>query len=275
MTGCQGNEKRASIENTIPPVPSSVPSNHPSSIPLPTTNESNTPEVVSGGDIKAELLTEYQFEFYGVPTFINEIVGTDKVSEWLKQFKSNQNPEGRDSQEITIANVIMELQVPKEDFIKASQGLLFSEEQMDALYSGDKKRMNAAFVNENALLVNGNIYTADWLSAHSVDDYKTEGITDDILYPYLKKMNKEVLQDEYNNIHKKVSEAQFSLSKTDVLNVSGATYSLEWLTTHIVQDYEKAGITAAMLEQYVNRVHLNEQSPEFEHLHAILGKLKE
>ncbi|MBP1988707.1 hypothetical protein [Paenibacillus eucommiae] len=156
----------------------------------------------------SELLSGYQFEFYGIPGYISDIVGSDKVTEWMKQFESLENPKERSKQEVNFANVILELQVPKEAVIKANQGLVFTEEQIEAIYSGDKKRINQAFANEHALLVNGNIYTADWLAAHTATDYKAEGITEEELFLYIKKINKEELEEECSKIKKELSNAQ-------------------------------------------------------------------
>ncbi|MBP1988709.1 hypothetical protein [Paenibacillus eucommiae] len=83
------------------------------------------------------------------------------------------------------------------------------------------------------------------------------------------------MKEEYSKIKKELSKAQNFTSSKYNLVVSGNSYSLEWLTTHMVQEYEKAGITATVLEQYLKSINIHEQSEEYDYLSSILGKLKE
>lgn len=43
-------------------------------------------------------------------------------------------------------------------------------------------------MNEGAILIDDEIYTADWIVNHSVDDYKKVGITEEVLNKYLEKI---------------------------------------------------------------------------------------
>ncbi|SCY37415.1 hypothetical protein [Alkaliphilus peptidifermentans] len=152
-----------------------------------------------GGGTEVEIRTPYDMIYYGIPTYLRNIVGDDKVDEWLAQFESVTNPKGRDKWEVTIVNAVKELNVSKEAFKEANVST-YSKEQIEAIYSGDRKLINRSFVNEYALLINDKIYTSSWLAAHTVEDYKKEGITEDILNEYLNKIKDTPLIEDYKNI---------------------------------------------------------------------------
>lgn len=227
FSGCSVSETKqtAESENTK----ENEPSKEKSTILTPVESETivdSTQEIVYGGN--SEFLEKYRLEYYGVDTFISNIVGEDKVAKWLEQFESLQNPNGRAKTEINKFTVVKELNVPKEEFIKANKGLGYTDEQIEAIYSGDQKLVNRAFVNDYALLVNDEIYTPDWLALHTIKDYEKAGITVEVLLEYLNKINFSTLDDEYLSIKGVLKKS----NKIDTLNQSklelSAPYQLEY-----------------------------------------------
>lgn len=159
-----------------------------------------------GGDSKSEFSIPYDLSYYGIPVFVRDIVGDDKVDEWLSQFESDIKPDGRSKWELNVYNVVTELNIPKEEFNKANKGVSFSEEQIEAIYSMNIKKVNKAFVNKAALLMNDEIYTSAWLADQTAEDLKKIGITEDILEGYLEKIKDTPLKDDYEKIKIKINK---------------------------------------------------------------------
>lgn len=130
-----------------------------------------------------EFCAKYISEFYGLHDFVAELVNETDLSNWMKQFDS----EERSRWDLTILSVVQELSIPQEQLTKANNnaGKLFSDEQISSLYSGDIKKVNQCFANPYALVVDGEIYTPDWLATHTLSNYQRKGITFDILEKYI------------------------------------------------------------------------------------------
>lgn len=139
----------------------------------------------SGGDILNEICCKYAFDFYGLDGILDEYIGSDKITEWIEAEK----PE-----EITTYQIIKYFNIPKDVFIDLYQGVQYSNEQIDAMYSNDIMRINKAFANEYALVVNGEIFTPDWLATHTKSDYVNNGITAEMLIEYVNKIDIQELE---------------------------------------------------------------------------------
>lgn len=142
-----------------------------------------------GGDNKREFCSKYCLKFYGVDTFLAQMVDDGSITEWADQFASESNPNGLSMSECNVKNFVDYFKIPKEDFIEENQGITYSEEQIEAIYSGDSVKIANAFANEYALVINGNIFTPDWLATHTVSDYEKNGITYELLSEYIQKID--------------------------------------------------------------------------------------
>lgn len=144
------------------------------------------------------------YTYYGIPAFLYHLVGNEKGDEWLSQFESH-TPDGRDILECNILNFINEMNISKDDFIKADVVPCYSNEEVEALFSGDQKLINKTFINPGALLHNDEIYTSGWLATHDIFDYEEERITKDILIKYLEKIKDTQLREIHDEIYRKIN----------------------------------------------------------------------
>ena len=135
----------------------------------------------------AEYCTKYIPDFYGMEDFVAELVDSDTLEEWLAPFINKE----RSLWELTVLSAVTEMNIPKSAFIKsnAENGGVFTDEQTEALYSGDEAALNRAFVSPWALTANGKIFTPDWLAVHTASEYEKNGITFDALFEYIKKID--------------------------------------------------------------------------------------
>ena len=156
--------------------------------PQPFIMESDLP---SGGSTRTEMCTQYQTLFYGLDTFLNEIVGQDALDTWASQFE-----DGRNKWECTTYNAVRELNISKEDFIIANKGITYTPYQIDAIFSDDINLINQAFINDYALLIGDKIYTPDWLATHTISNYEQSRIDANELMQYLDKIDVVELERE-------------------------------------------------------------------------------
>lgn len=80
-----------------------------------------------------------------------------------------------------VYNFIRYFGIP-EDKVRAALSGIYTDEELDTLFSGDKAAITAAFASDHAVVKGDKIYSPEWLNSHSLADWKAAGITkDDIL----------------------------------------------------------------------------------------------
>lgn len=158
----------------------------------------NTDLSINSNTAFAEFRTRYIMEFYGMHDFVAKLVDEDRLSDWMTMFETGE----RSLWEMTLLSQVTELEISQEALLDANResGGLFSDEQIKSLYSGDIKKVNEAFANPYSLVVDGEIFTPDWLTQHSPDDYIKNGITSDILKEYMIKIDIPELNFAYASI---------------------------------------------------------------------------
>jgi len=158
-----------------------------------------------GGEGETYFFRPLEHTFYGAATFFADIVGEEKYLAWVKQF-FHDTPNRRNPAELTMLNLVKELGVPKEAFLAFEASLSHdvprvTVEQIEALYSGDQKRINRQFVNRFALLVDDVIYTLDWLASRCVNAYERAGIKPHHITEYLARIDATgMFESEYLSI---------------------------------------------------------------------------
>ena len=100
--------------------------------------------------------------------------------EWFSQFP-HVDPEGtREVRDCNSIVFIQEMGLTREEVEKINgqaQGLLFTTKELDAIFSGDEKQLNVVFASPLAILVDGYLYSPEWVATHTPEDYRTVGIT--------------------------------------------------------------------------------------------------
>ena len=153
-----------------------------------TTDIQQTEPVGTGGIDSMYTDAEYQIGFYGVEHRFTEIIGQEAYEAWVEQ--SGYFEGKADRNEYNILGFIKYFNISKEDFKAANLTIgeeyaVFTDEQIEALYSGDKDFLARMHMNPRAININGDIYTPKWLMEHSPAEMKAVGIT------------KEMLQEKY------------------------------------------------------------------------------
>lgn len=190
---------------------SSVPS------PAPESSENSAPEPASepAGDLSQagscgpmRMCNAHDPWFHSIPAGLLAYVGDEEANQWERELQWNDtNPDFYPFNEgMNIENFIIDFQISKEVFlecvrkplsdgdlsqISANEGLdhvmteneyynkySFTDEQIDALFSGDQGRVNRAFCGPLAFIneADGELYSIYWLAEHSAEDYTAAGL---------------------------------------------------------------------------------------------------
>ncbi len=152
------------------------------------TTAAQTEPAGTGGVEAMYVYAEYEPGFYGIEHRFTRIIGQEAYEEWVREsgyFEGNPNLD-----EYNVLGFIKYFNISKEDFkaanLAGTDNRVFSDEQIEALYSDDKDFLARMHMNPRAININGDIYTPKWLMEHSPAEMKAVGIT------------KEMLQEKYN-----------------------------------------------------------------------------
>ena len=129
---------------------------------------------------------EYDILYYGPAAPFTDLIKAEDpegLAEWRASFD---NPDGTTNyKDITMIKFIQHFDIPKEVIVATNNGLgqyaVFTDEQIEALYSNDKKLLADNFMNPNAVRVGDEIYLPKWVATHTLDELKAAGITESIL----------------------------------------------------------------------------------------------
>ena len=129
---------------------------------------------------------EYDISYYGPAAPFTDLIKAEDpegLAEWRASFD---NPDGTTNyKDITMIKFIQHFDIPKEVIVATNNGLgqyaVFTDEQIEALYSNDKKLLADAFMNPDAIRVGDELYAPRWVATHTLDELKAAGITESIL----------------------------------------------------------------------------------------------
>ena len=162
------------------PAPS-LPQSEPEST-APSENIQNSQGGMGGSPTNGYSDFPYKLEFYGIPSSLAPLVDSNELDQW---FASCKNSSGRTTEDCNILNFIQTFNIPKEDIIAINEELgyykLFTDKELDALYSNSKKQLADTFMNPCAIRIEDEIYTPKWVANQTVDGLKAAGITESIL----------------------------------------------------------------------------------------------
>ena len=135
--------------------------------------------------------TAHTPSYHSISAELMNYVGQEGAVAWAESI-ARSNPE-----QMTILAFIEEYDIPKEQFIALTQGTVtddyletlgmtreecyeefgYTDQQIDALYSGDQAAVDRAFCGKLALFneADGQLYTIDWLAEHTAEDYLAAG----------------------------------------------------------------------------------------------------
>ena len=129
---------------------------------------------------------KYTIDFHAVASQFSDLVGQEAAEEWAKSC--GLYSETIDYDKLNILEFIKYFNISKEDFKAANTPppgyedyAVYTDEQIDALYSNDKVLLAQHFMNPNAINVDGEIYPPIWFADCSLAEIQAAGITKEVL----------------------------------------------------------------------------------------------
>ena len=168
ISSCSTSDKNTTANSNI--------SMQMSEMPEPFDSKNN-----SGGDSLHNYYSKYIFKFGNIDSTLMSLVGEKEANLWIKEHISNRI-NNDETPEMTVLKFIEHFEIPKDKLIEAvsnseqSDDWIINLSDIEVIYSKDANLINQTFVNEYALLYNGEIYTPEWLYNHSIEEYAKEGL---------------------------------------------------------------------------------------------------
>lgn len=142
------------------------------------------PSVAEDGIGGEDFCMVHKFLYHSYSTQLLNYVGYENFQKWSKSMQSDP------PKEMSIVTFVEHFQIPKEtliaveratytdDFAEYDGVTMLSLEQIDAIYSGDKRLINEAFCGPLAFVneADGELYSIYWLEEHTAEDYAAAGL---------------------------------------------------------------------------------------------------
>ncbi len=177
--------------------------------PQETINNNTTADVTSTEDPLAQegsgggidwMYTEceYTIGFYMVEKSFADMPGEGAFEAWMDSLGINGQP---DPEEYSVLAFIRHFNISKEDFTAVNNQYegyeIYTDKQIEALYSNDPLLLARMFMNPDAFYVNGIIYTPRWIIDHGLEEIRSVGITDDMLRFMYHQLSYYGIDDDY------------------------------------------------------------------------------
>ena len=143
---------------------------------------SEAPEGI-GGFERMYNRRKYRIDLYSINTAYSDLIDRDEFLAWIERCESIDD-DVRIPEDFSLLAFIKDFNITKEQFKTAHSQLyepVFTDEEIDVIYSDDKRLLAQTFVHPNAILVDDEIYTPYWLSCHTLDEIEDAGITLEML----------------------------------------------------------------------------------------------
>ncbi|GEM_PF-5409429 len=133
-------------------------------------------------DMFEEFYYEYphNMKYYGIFEEFSSIVNPRELEDWKNQFKLNSNVGYRENEELNVYTFVKEFKIKKNKFENINNSIegfpLFTKEEIEAIYTDDKNKIDELFRNPYSLYHDNKIYTPKWLCESDIIQYNTEKI---------------------------------------------------------------------------------------------------
>lgn len=187
------------------------------------------------GGTNAKRCMEHSLSYHSIDVSLMNYVGQAEAIDWAETTNRKTTDQYRRGEGVTIQAFIEKFNIPKEAFIELTQGTIsqdfaeslgmtleecyeeygYTDEQIDALYSGDQDRINRAFCGPLAFINESDqkVYSIYWLAEHTPEDYAAAKLSLDQVEEVLQTASEE----EYTAQSKLVSVIEPKLTQAYAL----------------------------------------------------------
>ncbi len=127
----------------------------------------------------------YVFRFDNIDSHITDLVDRDELVEWINEHEQEKLKMGYGIEPLTVLAFVEKFGITKEQLTEAAKLMrddkytkefALMDEDIDIIYSGDKKKIIEHFHAEYAVLGTDRAYSPMWLYEHTAEAYKAAGI---------------------------------------------------------------------------------------------------
>ena len=170
----------------------------------PVNSEATETEV--GGSYNGTCM-EHTFSYHFISGELIDYVGKEEGHAWTNSTADGSNdPYNRIGEDMTILAFIQEFDIPKETFIEVTRSRITddTDEQIDALYSGDQDAIDRAFCGPLAFVneADQKVYSIYWLMDHTAEDYAAAQLSLNQVEEVLQTASEEEYGERYDLIEK-------------------------------------------------------------------------
>ena len=233
-------------------------------------SESSVDEEVGG--FSPDACMSHTFSYHSISAELINYVGKEEGHAWTSATADGSNdPYNRIGEDMTILAFIQEFDIPKETFIEVTRAHItddfldmlqmtreeyyeefgYTDEQIDALYSGDQDAIDRAFCGPLAFVneADQKVYSIYWLMDHTAEDYAAAQLSLNQVEEVLQTASEEEYGERYDLIEKvepKLTQAyaleEAALAETE--SSAGTAVPEESATESIPSEIEESSETA-------------------------------
>lgn len=141
-------------------------------------------------DFNCWFYDKYNFKANTIDGWWFEEIGEDIVVDWNIKYDREKKEGTLDTTYPPLVKFIKDCHIPEDTCRKVADAAkslnekydikmdnYLTEEEIQVVYSGSVKQINETFASEYCIVVDGNIFTPEWLLNHPISEYKSNGIT--------------------------------------------------------------------------------------------------
>lgn len=176
------------------------------------------------GGTNAKRCMEHSLSYHSIDVSLMNYVGQEEAVEWAETTNRETTDEYRRGEGVTIQAFIEKFNIPKDVFTELTQGTIsqefaeslgmtleecyeeygYTDEQIDALYSGDQDAIDRAFCGPLAFVneADQKVYSIYWLMDHTAEDYAAAQLSLNQVEEVLQTASEEEYGERYDLIEK-------------------------------------------------------------------------
>ena len=242
--------------------------------------------VLSDGDMNRSFYEPCEMLFDGVPVELLSLIEQSKYESWADDHNVFYEAPSSLKDYTNIYSFIVEFDISNEDVLSAlsvylqsdDPSIAMSEEDVNIILSKNEAAIIERFATEYSIVVGEHIYSPQWIYENSIEAYKDAGITPEMIKDKLSlygtiSFTYEAAKAFQGKLSEFVGEAVHLPPVTENLNIR--EYSLEWLSSHTIQDYEEANITIHDLEVLLSKMLGYEKTKEYDWIKSCHDRMTE
>ncbi len=238
----------------------------------------------SGGDMNRSFYEPCEMMFDGVPVELLRLVEQSKYESWADDHNIFYEAPSSLKDYTNIYSFIVEFDISNEDVLSAlsvylqsnNPSIAMSEEDVNIILTRDEAAIIERFATEYSIVVGEHIYSPQWIYENSIEAYKDAGISPEMIKDKLSlygtfSFTYEAAKAFQSKLSEFIGEAVHLFIVTEDLNIR--EFSLEWLSSHTIQDYEEANITVHDLETLLSKMLGYEKTKEYEWIKSCYDRM--